>query len=247
MMKDDIVQKLLDLNQRFYNKVALSFDNSRQNPMEGFFDMLDYLPVPQVHLCDVGCGNGRYGHFLRQQERLAGYAGVDFSVELLQKAREMVGMGQFYQRDMSKPAFLDDIGKFDVVACIAAMHHLPGRHNRVQLLRELKEHVAENGRIFLANWQFMDSVRQQRKVLDWSEIGLTDDDVEQGDYLLKWQRGGLALRYACMVDEVETALLAQEANLQIEAQFRNDGKEGNLSLYTIFKPVDTPPTNATIL
>ena len=237
MMKDEIVQKLLDLNQQFYNTVAVSFDNSRQNPMEGFYDMLAYLPAQQISLCDVGCGNGRYGHFLRQQERLAAYAGVDFSVELLQKARNMVGMGEFFQRDMSKPDFLAGIGQFDVVACIAAMHHLPGRHNRVQLLRELKKHMAENGRIFLANWQFMDSVRQQRKVMDWAEIGLSDADVESGDYLLKWQRGGLALRYACMVDEAETAVLAQEAGLQIEAQFRNDGKEGNLSLYTIFKPI----------
>lgn len=234
-MKPEIIEKLLNLNQQFYDTIAESFAESRQSPMQGFYDMLNYLPKPTVSLLDVGCGNGRYGHFMQGQGVLNGYAAVDFSIELLNFAREMVPDGTFFQRDMSQPHFLDGLGKYDVVACLAAMHHLPGRANRVQLLRSLKGCVRENGLVFLANWQFTDSERQRRKIMDWSEIGLSEEDVEPGDYLLKWQRGQLALRYACMVDEAETARLAAEAGLTITAQFRNDGKEGNLSLYTIFE------------
>jgi 2-polyprenyl-3-methyl-5-hydroxy-6-metoxy-1,4-benzoquinol methylase len=170
---------------------------------------------------------------MQKHDVLTHYAAVDFSVELLNFARRLVPNGEFFQRDMTQPNFLDGLGQYDVVACIAAMHHLPGRTNRVQLLQALKGRMGENGRIFLANWQFADSERQRRKIMDWSEIGLSEDDIEPGDYLLKWQRGQVALRYACMVDETETAKLAAEADLTITAQFRNDGKEGNLSLYTI--------------
>lgn len=234
-MKQEVIEKLLNLNQQFYDTIAESFAESRQSPMQGFFDMLDYLPKPKVSLLDVGCGNGRYGHFMQGQDVLSSYAAVDFSIELLNLAQKMVPDGTFFQRDMSQPNFLDGLGEYDVVACLAAMHHLPGRANRVQLLRELQGRVGENGRIFLANWQFTDSERQRRKIMDWAEIGLSEDDVEEGDYLLKWQRGQVALRYACMVDEAETANLAAEAGLTITAQFRNDGKEGNLSLYTILE------------
>jgi 2-polyprenyl-3-methyl-5-hydroxy-6-metoxy-1,4-benzoquinol methylase len=234
-MKQEVLDKLLNLNQQFYDTIAVSFAESRQSPMQGFFDMLTYLPQPKISLLDVGCGNGRYGHFMQEQGVLSGYAAVDFSSELLDKAREMVPDGAFYQRDMSQPGFLDGLGEYDVVACLAAMHHLPGRANRVHLLRELKGRVGENGRIFLATWQFTDSERQRRKIREWAEIGLSENDVEPGDFLLRWQRGQVALRYACMIDEAETVNLAAAAGLTIIAQFRNDGKEGNLSLYTILK------------
>ena len=83
----------------------------------------------------------------------------------------------------------------------------------------------------------MNSTRQRRKVQPWATIGLTDEDVEANDYLLTWQRGGEGWRYVCMIDEAETAMLASAAGLQIEHQFFSDGKEGDLSLYTILCPV----------
>ena len=137
-MKPEVVDRLLTLNQQFYDTIADSFAESRQSPMQGFAEMLAYLPRPAVRLLDVGCGNGRYGQFMHSQGVLAGYTAVDFSVELLHKARKMVPSGEFWQRDMSQPDFLQGLGTYDVVACLAAMHHLPGRANRVQLLKELK-------------------------------------------------------------------------------------------------------------
>ena len=73
----------------------------------------------------------------------------------------------------------------------------------------------------------------------WNIIGLDDDDVEEKDYLLTWKRDGLGYRYVCFVDEEETAVLADAANLEIEAQFYSDGREKNLSLYTILKKHDS--------
>lgn len=231
-MRRDVVAQLLALNQRFYDSLADPFAQSRQRPQPGFFELLTYLPQTPVRVLDVGCGNGRFGTFLAERDLLAAYTGVDFSAELLAKARER-GLGTFVQRDMSQPGCLDGLGEFDIIGCLAAMQHLPGHANRVRLLAEMKTHLAVNGRIFLANWQFMDSARQRRKVTEWREVGLTAADVEPNDYLLTWQRGGFGLRYVCMIDAEETAVLADAAGLQIHAQFRSDGKEGNLSLYTV--------------
>lgn len=233
-MHAQIVQKLLTLNQTFYDSFAESFSQTRQPINPGFDGLLAVLPVTPVDLLDVACGNGRFGQYLQQKGVLRRYVGVDFSNELLKIARQLTG-GEVYQQDLSRPGSLAGLGQFDVVACLAALHHIPGQANRVQLLREMKERLRGNGRIFLSTWQFMDSKRQQRKVRDWSEIGLTAADVEANDYLLTWQRGGFSYRYACMIDEAATAVLAQAAGLTIIEQFRSDGREGNLSLYTVLQ------------
>lgn len=236
LMQAAVSQKLIELNQKFYASLADPFAVSRITPHPGFFEMLDHLPEPCDSMLDVGCGNGRFGHFLQQERSLSSYVGVDFTIELLNKGESLVENATFYQRDMSQPDCLDGLGQFDIVICLAAMHHLPGRETRAQLLRQMSTCLQPHGRIIISNWQFMDSPRQQRKVRNWSEIGLSTEDVDTGDYLLTWQKGGFGLRYVAMIDEAETAVLAELADLNIIGQFRNDGREGNLSLYTIFAP-----------
>ncbi len=67
-------------------------------------------------------------------------------------------------------------------------------------------------------------------------VDINQADVDPKDYLLTWRRDGYGLRYVCLIDEEETATLAGAAGLKIVNQFRSDGKEGNLSLYTVLEP-----------
>lgn len=231
-MRPEVVQQLLALNQTFYDTLAQPFAQSRQRPQPGFSRLLHELPSPCRHLLDVGCGDGRFGRFLHAHHPRISYTGVDFSTRLLAIAQANT-KGNFYQRDISQPHCLAGLDHFDAIVCLAALHHIPGRANRLRLLQEMKAHLLPHGRLMLSSWQFLDSERQRRKITGWQDIGLTAADVESHDYLLTWQRDGFALRYVCAIDEEETAVLAQEAGLQILAQFRSDGKEGNLGLYTV--------------
>jgi len=231
-MNKDIVEKLLSLNKSFYAQFADPFAHSRGNPQPGFFKLLEEMPPSFKYVVDVGCGNGRFGRFLHNHYSSFEYTGIDFSPELLHKANESL-IGTYYQRDISQPGFLDGTGKFDIIVCLATMQHIPGRVNRLRFLGELGSHLTHEGVMFLANWQFMDSVRQQRKIRDWELVNLSDADLELNDYLLSWQRDGYGLRYVCMIDARETAELAKEAGLVIKCQYRSDGKEGNLNLYTV--------------
>ena len=235
MMREEVVQRLLALNQEFYDAQADSFSGSRVTPQPGFARLLPHLPDPCPRFLDVGCGNGRFAEFLQSHDRIGEFVGVDFSEELLADAAKNA-VGTFYQRNLLQPGCLDGLGQFPAICCLAVMHHLPGKANRLRLLQEIKEHLAVDGRLLISNWQFMDSPRQRRKVQNWGQIGLSAADVEPNDYLLAWQRGGFALRYACHIDAEETAELAQAAGFSIVEQFRSDGKEGNLSLYTILTP-----------
>jgi tRNA (uracil-5-)-methyltransferase TRM9 len=231
-VRPELLQQLLDLNQTFYDSLAEPFARSRAAPQPGFLRLAEALPQPCPRLLDVGCGDGRFGRFLLAQAAIQQYTGVDFSRALLAQAEEMT-TGNFYQRDLSRPGCLDGLGLFEGIACLATLQHIPGHDNRTRLLAEMKAHLVPDGRLLLATWQFLTSERQRRKLVPWEAIGLDAADLEPGDYLLTWQRGGFGLRYVALIDATATAELAQAAGLRILSQFRSDGREGNLSLYTV--------------
>lgn len=244
-MRPEVIEQLLQINRDFYAAFAANFHRSRIEPADGFHILSEFLAARPLTVLDVGCGNGRFGYFLHQHGQIGRYVGVDFSPEYLDKAaawQDLLEVGElpkgmftFQQVNMMEAGFLDDYGRFEVVACLSAMHHVPTFERRVALLRELAQHVTADGYLIIGNWQFLDSKRQTRKVLDWSEVGLTAADVEAQDYLISWQRGGFGYRYVNLIDEAQTAALVTAAGLTIVEQFRSDGREKNLNLYTILQ------------
>lgn len=233
-MRPEIVQKLLALNRQFYEGNAVDFSQSRQGINPGFARVRELLPQPCPRLLDVGCGNGRFGQYVQQQQTIGEYVGVDFSGGLLEVARAQV-VGAFYGRDLTDPTCLNDLGHFDAIVCLAVLHHIPGRDNRRRLLAAMAERLGVDGRLVISTWQFATNPRQQRKIRPWSEIGLSPEDVEPGDYLLTWQRGDFAYRYACHLDAAAMTQLAAAAGLAVLQQFQSDGREGDLSLYTVLE------------
>ncbi len=243
VMPPHVEQQLLALNQEFYNLQAADFAASRDHYQDGYLRLLPYLPVPCSRLLDIGCGEGRFGRFLQEQQAIEQYSGLDGSAGLIAIAREKTA-GTFYLRDIARPGFLADMGTHPAIACLSTLQHIPGRKSRRRLLQEIAAHLKPAGVLFLANWQFSTNPRQQRKIMPWSTIGLTDQDVEPGDYLLSWQRGGTGLRYVAEIDLPATRQLATAAGLEHVAHFRSDGREGNLNLYTIWR---RPEGNATMV
>lgn len=237
-MEERVIQQLVALNQTFYVEQARSFAESRSHPQPGFAQLLHLLPQPCDYLLDVGCGEGRLGRYLVARRAIKWYTGLDFSAELLAVAGAIT-MGSFYQRDISKIGWSYGLGNFHAITCLAVLQHIPGWQNRVNLLAEMGRILTPEGRLFLSTWQFVDSERQRRKVVDWATVGLDAAEVEANDYLLTWQREGFGLRYVRLIDEEEIAQLAAATGLKVVGQFRSDGKEGNLSLYTVLeRPAD---------
>ena len=89
--------------------------------------------------------------------------------------------------------------------------------------------------LILSNWRFAHNERMRRKIVPWETVGLSDADVEPGDYLLDWKKDGAGLRYAHQVEEAEMVELARLAGLEVVEQFQADGREGDLSLYSVLK------------
>ena len=61
----------------------------------------------------------------------------------------------------------------------------------------MKRLLKPNGKFILSNWQFLNSDKLKARIQPWDRVGLTDEDMDEGDYLLDWRSGGEAgLRYA---------------------------------------------------
>jgi SAM-dependent methyltransferase len=239
-MQPETVQKLLVINKQFYAEFAEAFAETRSTPQPGYSQLLSNIPKPCRKVIDVGCGNGRFGIFLSRHLSDFSYTGIDFTVSFLDMASASLG-GKFITRDISQVGFLEGQGQYDLAVCLATLQHIPGRPNRLAVVQEMAAHLTNNGRLFLSNWQFAQNDRQKRKILDWKEVGIRPNDVDPGDYLLSWNRNGRGRRYVHLIDQQETAWLAKHAGLLIVGEYHDDGKEGDLNLYTILakQQVDT--------
>lgn len=240
VVRSDVVARLREINESFYEGLARPFARTRARPQPGFERLLDYTPDGVTRLLDLGCGEGRFGRFFLAQHPGVEYVGLDGSAPLLERARQALP-GRFYHRDLMDEDALDGLGRFDVVSLLAVLQHIPGRSNRVRLLRIITGHLRQQGRLFISTWQFMENARQRRKLVGWSEVALTADDVEDGDHLLTWRSGGFGIRYVAYIDRQEMCELASAAGYTVVDHFRSDGKEGDLNLYTVLEPsIDEP-------
>ena len=255
-MNPATARRLLRLNREFYDAFALDFADSRSALQPGIPRALKALGRFKS-IVDVGCGDGRVGRALAQRvvdHRVERYVGVDFSARLLAEARQAGGGGavaahlppemgdmavSFVQCDLAAPGWSARLTDrpFDAAVCFSALHHIPGARRRLRLLRGVRSLLKPGAQCAVSVWQFLHAPRLQRKIVSWSEIGLRPEDVDAGDYLLDWRRGGRGLRYVHSFDESELMGLCRRAGFAPLDVYRSDGHSGNLGLYILLHTV----------
>lgn len=235
-----VAQYLIELNHQFYQTFSAEFSETRQRLQPGVDRILDQLDS-QIRILDIGCGNGKLARALARKDIACSYVGTDFSSDLLAHARENLPddfAAHFLELDLTE----DDWGKslppppFDTIFAFATLHHIPSQTLRLHTLREIRPHIKPDGVFYLSNWQFLNSPRLKKRVQPWEKVGLRERDVEEGDYLMDWRRGGYGLRYVHHFTPSELAALAEKSGYQVEGDFYSDGKEGNLGYYQVWKP-----------
>ena len=133
-----------------YDAVAADWDRTRQSAW-GEFVFLEALLGSQPHILDAGCGNGRLITWLDEKLGAQHYAylGVDGSAGLLEHAKKNFPEQDFQQADLT--GFQNE-RKYNLIACIAVLHHLPSREDRLAVLQNLHKSLAEGGQLFLTAW-----------------------------------------------------------------------------------------------
>jgi len=230
------ISRLLDLNRQFYQTFAIPFSATRQRLQPGVLHILEQIQSDD-DLLDLGCGNAELAHELARCGHAGSYTGLDFSPALLQQA----AIGQpanfrFLQVDLSSKnwdAHLAGCG-YDAILAFAVLHHLPGADARLQLLRKSRSLLEPGGRFIHSEWQFLNSPRLAARLQPWQVVGLSDQDVDPGDYLLDWRQGGAGLRYVHHFSEPELAELASQAGFEVVDSFLSDGENARLGLYQVW-------------
>lgn len=238
-MDDQTAGRLIALNRAFYEAFADSFSSTRQRLQPGVLAMLKQIP-PTARLLDLGCGNGLLAKTLAERGFQGSYTGLDFSSRLLEKARQNAPHGLpfvFIQADLSSAGWNAGLtqGTFDIVLAFAALHHLPSVAIRQKVLSDIHTHLVRNGLLLHSNWQFLHSERLRNRIQPWERAGIQAENVDPGDFLLDWRRGGAGLRYVHHFSQAELAHLAANTGFSVQESFLSDGEGGKLSLYQVWK------------
>lgn len=240
-MNPEIARKIVDLNHQFYQSFATEFSETRGRLQMGVLRVLERIPRT-CSLLDLGCGNGKVVLQLAENGFQGSYLGADFSLGLLDWAARDVPVGfqaEFVELDLTAPSWQETLASrsFDVICCFATLHHIPSQALRISLLQNIHSYLAADGMLYLSVWQFIKSERLRKKILPWETVGLKKDQVDEGDYLLDWRRGGQGTRYVHLYHQDELQELAGLTGFKIKESFDSDGEGGNLGLYQVWEPL----------
>jgi SAM-dependent methyltransferase len=265
-VKPYVIDKLINLNQRFYQTFADQFSSTRGQLQPGVKRISQDL-APDINILDLGCGNGEFILSIMKNHHKGIYVGIDSSLELLKIAASKVHQGdqsthQKYKDLISSKDKMVTITfeklkiflinaditnenwsrsfpqkSFDLIVAFAVLHHIPGNRIRKQILSNVSKMLAPHGQFILSVWQFLNSSRLKKRIQPWEKIELSKSDVDSGDYILDWRHGGYALRYVHQFDPRELEILANKCGFYVKRTFFSDGEGGNLGLYQIWEPI----------
>jgi len=237
-MQAPIAQKLLELNRRFYFDFGSSFSSTRHRLQPGVRKILDGL-VGTESILDLGCGNGELARTLAQNGFHGAYLGLDFSLPLLHDARTQPDdfSAVFGEADLSASTWDQTLipGQYSLITAFAVLHHIPSFDLRLNILSKVRRLLAPGGKFIHSNWQFLNSEKLRARVQPWNVAGLSNGDVDDGDYLLDWRSGGSGLRYVHHYSAQELEQLSADTGFNVMESFFSDGDGGNLGLYQVWE------------
>jgi len=131
--------KFYDKNIEEYTKNTVKLQD--KNVLKKF---VAYLPK-KARILDLGCGFGRDCKFFIKK----GFDtyGVDFSSEMIRKAKKYAKSAKFFVMDMRKLSFENEF--FSGIWCSAALLHLK-KKDAVKALQEIKRVLKKGGLLYLS-------------------------------------------------------------------------------------------------
>ncbi len=235
-MKKEIIQKIVEVNSQFYQKFGEQFSATRGRIQPGVRKILEGIER-NLSILDIGCGNGEFARQLADAGHTVPYLGVDFSLPLIKDAMQVPEHfpANFLELDITSEDWSLIPDTYPLITCFATLHHIPGEEIRLQILRNIHERLAPDGQFIHSNWQFLNSERLRARIQNWGVVNINESDLDEGDYLLDWRRGGTGYRYAHQYSEEELTRLAEMSSFKIVDSFYSDGATGNLGLYQVWE------------
>jgi tRNA (uracil-5-)-methyltransferase TRM9 len=208
-------EQILAINKRFYEYYAKDFSLTRQAPWTGWNHILpDLKSYKNPKILDLGCGNGRFYGYLRQNLSNFDYLGIDSSEQLIADAINNYGK-HFSVVDLMNYVPSD---KYDIIASFGVMHHIPNSDLRKSLIDFVANSLNPKGIAIFTFW--VHRPEQNRIVSDFGK----------GDYLITWSNDHDISRFVHIFNETECLNLIGK-KLKLAHKFYEDGKDHKSNLY----------------
>ncbi len=248
-MRPEIIQKLLEINDQFYQNFGASFAATRRRIQPGVRRVLQNLPMGG-RLLDLGCGSGALALELDRLWPTGSYLGLDASPVLLAEARAALRAAppggvdiRFARANLADPDWVEAAAAFpvDVALAFAVLHHIPSAELRTRIVSQVNRLLPQGGLFIHSEWQFQRSPRWLARIQPWSRVGLDERELEEGDTLLDWrhrlpgQAEQVGLRYVHLFSRAELSALAEASGFTIIEEFESDGEGGRLGLYQVWR------------
>lgn len=168
-------------------------------PFEGYYHVLARVrravEKTGARILEIGIGTGLLTAPL-YRDAGARITGIDFSPQMLDRAREKMPRARLLLHDVSQglPAAIDE-ESFDYIVSSYAFHHLPA-HARVDFVLELRRRLERGGRLLIADISFptRDDLEACRRAAGEAWDG--DEDYVVADELVRELAArGTAARY----------------------------------------------------
>lgn len=145
-----------------YSNISTDFSNTRFSVWKGVQEFLDLIPEGSC-IGDIGCGNGK--NMMYRCDKLK-YVGVDICPEFVQICKDK-------HLNVIEGSVLNipyDDKQFDNVICIAVIHHLQDKTNRIKAIEELLRVTKYDGKILIYVWSFNQYVECKHKFKSTDEM-----------------------------------------------------------------------------
>ena len=242
-MNTETLNKLLKINQDFYNGYAKSFSTSRYSIQPGIKKLFPQL-LSAESILDLGCGNGNLAKALVQEDFKGGYLGVDNSPALLQDGFAAIPESEkerfvFQQVDLAKDFnSLAEDGPFDAIVSFAVIHHFPAEPYLERFFSFAAQNLQADGIVAFSCWQVKNSSRHKNRILPWSTLDIDQNELRSDDLLLDWRadpKQAALYRYVHHYNEEGLDEVGVKSGLTKINEYFSDGKEGNLALYHVWE------------
>lgn len=233
MISREQVENTVLLNKQFYKNHQERFSKTRHNSWLGWKRVTELInqkiPLKEISILDVGCGNGRfYAHLTSHIDKPFTYLGLDTNDYLMVEALLKYEDTDFKSHDVIlSPDKIEN--RYDVVVAFGLTHHIPGNDYRRKWFSAISELVNPGGLLIFSNWQLDKDSRSKKLVVA--------EDLEDNDFYYGWDDSE-DKRYVHIYSEDEmseiTDLLKQKS-LDLIETFVNDGRTGKLNEYYVLK------------